>query len=366
MQEYPYKTISCNGRIVLIDDIVQAKVRGESNFENSLFTFMHQWINNKQQFILSTSGSTGPPKSITVTREQMLTSADLTAQALNLSNGQTALICLNAEYIAGKMMIVRSLRSGLKIIAVDPSSNPLEHVHEQIDFTAMVPLQVHELIRTHHHTFHNIRTVIVGGGNMATEDIAHISALPCRFYATYGMTETVSHVALRRLNGPDAPGYYTALPGISFTSDGRGCLVINWPAFEKPVITNDLVELLDRQRFIWMGRWDNIINSGGHKIIPERVENTIAELLERRHLNMRFFITSIPDPRLGNKVVLIMECERIDQINNDLIIALKSSLQAFEVPKAILSCACFVETQTGKINRNATLELAISNNRSPE
>ncbi|HTF20325.1 MAG TPA: AMP-binding protein, partial [Chryseolinea sp.] len=304
MDSYPYKSIVCNGRPVSIDDIINRKAPATTAFEEALFGFMRQWLSDVDEFLLTTSGSTGTPKSIVVTRGQMIASAQLTSKALHLKQGQTALICLNPEYIAGKMMIVRSLVTGLTIIAVNPASNPLRQVAQHVDFAAMVPLQVHELLHAgSRDAFQQLSTVIIGGGAIDAQDLTLLQDLPCRFYATYGMTETVSHVALRQLNGDGASEYYLALPGINFSLDARGCLIIHWPDLGDAIVTNDLVQLEDDGRFIWLGRWDNLINSGGIKIIPEKLEATIANVLRNAGHHARFFVSSVPDARLGRKVV---------------------------------------------------------------
>jgi O-succinylbenzoic acid--CoA ligase len=264
------------------------------------------------------------------------------------------------------MMIVRSLVTGLEIVAVDPSSKPMENVTQRIDFAAMVPLQVHDLLHDGGSAFQNVHTLIIGGGRIADDDIRRIKDLRCRFFATYGMTETVSHVALQQLNDVDASPYFKALPGITFSLDARGCLTIHWPAFGGPIVTNDLVELVNNETFTWLGRWDNVINSGGRKIIPENLETAIAMALGQAGYNVRFFISSVPDARLGNKVIIVIEGDHTDHICSNLRTVLQSSLQSFEVPKEFFACPAFVETQTGKINRRATLALAISRNHSSD
>lgn len=360
MFNYPYSTILCNGRPVAIDDVVNSRPKATSKFEESLFSFIREWLSGVEQFSLTTSGSTGPPKTILGERRQMMASAKLTAEVLHLEEGQTALICLSPEYIAGKMMVVRCIESGLKIVAVEPSSNPLEKISEHIDFTAMVPLQVHEVLHNHGPLLSNVGTIIVGGGAIDAKDLPLLRSQPCRFYATYGMTETLSHVALRRLNGGDADPYYTALPGITFSTDDRGCLVIDWPAFGNTFVTNDLVEIIDSLRFIWLGRWDNVINTGGIKILPEMLEKKIAGVLAGTPYNERFFIAGVPDRRLGTKLALVIESNHSIQMYNTLLDTLKSSLQGYEVPKVVLRHFPFIETQTGKVDRTATLKRAIS------
>jgi O-succinylbenzoic acid--CoA ligase len=367
MNPYPHSSIECNGRRVEINNIINRNAPTYHKFEESLFEFIRAWLTGVDEFTLTTSGSTGAPKNILLTRQQMTMSALLTSQALGLHASQTALICLNPEYIAGKMMIVRSLITGLSIIAVNPASNPLSHVAKFIDFVAMVPLQVHDLLHIgDHEVFNRLGTVIIGGGVIDAHDVGMLKHLSSKFYATYGMTETISHVALRQLNGQGASDHYHALPGILFSLDSRGCLVIHWPALGDPIVTNDLVHLEGNVRFIWLGRWDNVINTGGRKIIPEKLEATIAGSLFSAGIHARFFVSGIPDARLGSKLVMVIEGNSIDQNDNPLREILKLSLQSFEVPKTFLTCRRFKETQTGKINRIETLKLAIAESHSPD
>lgn len=366
MQSYPYTDITCNGRRVSISEIITGSARASNSFEESLFTFISQWLNGQETFALTTSGSTGPPKKIYVSRLQMIASAHLTTQVLKLEAGQTALVCLSPEFIAGKMMIVRCLEIGMAIVAVNPSSNPLKGITQTIDFVAMVPLQVHDELLADINSFQNVGTVIIGGGAIDANDAGAMKNMHCRFFATYGMTETVSHVALRPLNGEHASEYFKALPGISFSLDARDCMTVHWPGFADSLVTNDLVELLDKNHFRWLGRWDNVINSGGRKIIPETLESTIAAVMRNLGQHVRFFISSVPDARLGNKVILVLEGEHTNQNYSKLRSALQSSLQSFEVPKAFLSYSRFIETQTGKIDRTASLKLALSHYHSSE
>ena len=366
MLTYPYSTIRCNGRPIAICDIINGTAGAQNDFEEALFTFIREWLGDADSFRMTTSGSTGSPKPIAVSRDQMIASARLTLQALQLNEGQSALICLSPEFIAGKMMIVRSLIAGMKIIAVNPAARPLDALTESIDFAAFVPLQVHDMLHGAGNSFRKVSQVLVGGGSLDATDIALLQDFSCTFYATYGMTETVSHVALRKLNGPDATEYYKGMPGIAFAVDNRGCLVIHWSALGSPVVTNDLVQLLDDVRFLWLGRWDNVINSGGKKIIPENLESSIALALQKAGFYERFFIAGVPDTRLGSKVVMIIEGDHINQKYNTLRRLLQLSLQPHEVPRDFYTCDRFAETQTGKVNRIATLELAISRNHSSD
>lgn len=366
MRDYPFDNIHCNGRLVSIDTIVRDQASSQNAFESSLFSFIRLWLTNTALFSLTTSGSTGTPKQIVLSREQMVASARLTCDALQLRRGDRALLCLNPDYIAGKMMIVRSLEAGMEIIAVTPSSNPAGQF-PPVDFAAMVPLQIHDALhRGHAEIFNHISKVIIGGGNVDADDVRLLQPLPCRFFATYGMTETISHVALRPLNGEDASPFFKALPGIRFSVDSRGCLVVHWSILGNDMVTNDLVDLLDNERFVWLGRFDNIINSGGKKVIPEKLEESISNVLRSAGLHHRFFVSSVPDARLGNKIVMVLE-DPYMLVDREMIRSkLRSILSHHEVPKEFFLCEAFQMTETGKINRNTTLGLAILRNSSTE
>ena len=344
-----YQSIIVNNREVNLADILSGKVSSFSPFENSTFSFIKEWLQGSEKFKLQTSGSTGTPKEITLTRNQLKQSAERTLRTLNLNQNDTALVCLDTKYIAGKMMLVRALEANTKIVVTEPAANPLQNIESSITFTALVPLQLQEILKHSDSVqkLNDMKAVIIGGAAVSASLQKEITKLKCAVYATYGMTETVSHIALQRLNGPDATDFFTVLPGIKITRDQRGCLIIEMPEFFQPIVTNDLVDVIAPNQFRWLGRFDNVINSGGFKISPEEVEKEIEGLLPHRS----FFVTSILDERLGEKLVLILEGARG---NIDL-----SGLQLhpYEIPKDVILLPEFIRTETGKINREKTLRL---------
>ncbi|MBT1688362.1 AMP-binding protein [Dawidia soli] len=361
--EYPYPSLWLNGR-----DVPVAAVRtgdpaslATTPFEESTLDFVRAWLNGETTFTLHTSGSTGTPKPMTVSRQQMLTSAAMTAAALGLTAGYTALVCLDTRYIAGKMMLVRCLTTGMHIVAVTPSSNPLAAVPDTIsvDFTALVPYQVYALLESPEKArLGAIRHTLIGGAALDPRVLPTLATLPGRFYATYGMTETISHIALQYLNGPAAAPIFRALPGVTLTTDDRGCLVIHAPHVPQPVVTNDLVDMTAPGSFQWLGRWDNVINSGGVKIIPEKVEEAIGAVLNGLNLTRSFIVCGLPDPNLGHKLTLIVDgIEFTPQQWNVIQAKLRQSLPAYEVPKDHLSVPAFRYTDTGKIHRQKTIEI---------
>ena len=358
MDGYSHKTLLVNQRGVAFIDILEEKVNALSHFESSLFGFIREWMLGKTSFIQQTSGSTGKPKSITITRAHMLASAGLTRDALTLRPGETSLVCLDPAFIAGKMMLVRSFLVDLKIVAAEPSSNPFATIPDEtaIDFTALVPLQVHNITRSPQaFRLDTTRNIIVGGAPLSNGVASELRRFKGNIFSTYGMTETVSHIALWKVNGNQSGQRFYPLPGVTLDLDERGCLVLTVPFLPSPVITNDLVELFDDGGFEWLGRADNIINTGGIKVIPEKIEKAIADQFKAQDIENRFFIAGVPDEVLGSKVVLLIEGHVGDLIKEKLMAAIQNNFDRYEKPKAIYDDLSFVFTENGKIDRRQTL-----------
>lgn len=363
---YPFQAIILNNRTVKISEIFSDKAEAKSEFEINTLRFIKDWLSNAQNFKLTTSGSTGEPKIITLNRKDMQLSAELTARALNLRKGLTALVCLNTQYIAGKMMLVRALVTGMRIIAVEPSSNPLKDLAEQYcpDFTAMVPLQLQTILHSDQKLYtrlNSFQCIIVGGGNLNEETKQKINKLSVPVYATYGMTETISHIALQRLNGSDADDFYTLLPGFKIMQDKRDCLLIKTPFSEEWITTNDIVQINSEGKLRWLGRWDNIINTGGIKVIPERIESEVEKLFKRLNIDQPFIVMGIPDKDLGEKVILLVEGEKfVPDLEVAILTTLRAGLDNYHTPKSILFTPDFVWTKTGKINRERTVNQIVT------
>ena len=320
--------------------------------------FCIDWAKGKKLFKQKTSGSTGKPKIIQLKRDHMEISARLTIQHLGLNHNYRSLICLDANYIAGKMMIVRSFLAGMMIEAQTPGSNPLMSLVDGGDqyFTALVPMQMHSIVKKYglnHPLYNRIGRVIIGGAPVNYQLQEIILQLPFPVYLTYGMTETVSHIALRRLNGPERSGLFELLPGVKIDQDQENRLMIKSEVTDNQwLVTNDLVEIKDQNHFKWIGRKDNIINSGGVKINPEPVENELARLFHHFGIMRNFFLTGIPDQKFGEKLVLIMEGEPLNlEVEGLLKEELEDLFDSFHQPKNFIYLAKFQRTETGKIIR---------------
>ena len=324
----------------------------------SLDDFLSEWQNDSPYVHVQTSGSTGAPKPMLVEKRRMLASARITCDFLHLQPGDTALLCMSLDYIAGKMMVIRSLERGLKLIEVEPSGHPLSTIRSalplgsaknyKLDFAAMVPLQVYNSLQVpeERERLMQIRHLIIGGGAIDDEMAAQLKSFPHAVWSTYGMTETLSHIALRRLSGPEASEWYTPFPSVKVSLSDEGCLVIDAPEVcSERLITNDIADLSlgpgPSDRFRILGRKDNVICSGGIKIQAEELERQL-----RPHLRVPYLISKRPDAKFGEVVVLLTEgsvdearqvCERV--------------LPKFHQPRAYMHVDQIPLTATGKPQR---------------
>lgn len=305
--------------------------------------FLEQWHDASPHIVARTSGSTGVPKEIRLPKADMIVSAEATCRFFGIDSSSLLYMPLSADYIAGKMMIVRAIVSGASLQVVTPSSDPLpEAPAGQVSLLPVVPAQLTSLLSSP--WLHKVSNVIVGGAPLTPAQEAALRGSSLNAYATYGMTETCSHVALRSVSAGEE--WFTAMPGVTFSLDSRGCLVIEAPAYSwQRLVTNDVVRLLDSRRFIWLGRADNIINSGGVKMVPEEIERILAPELAGRP----FYITSRPSFRWGEELVMVVEDPSLD--SEALLTALRSRHPHRILPKAVYSFPSLPRTSSGKIIR---------------
>ncbi len=320
--------------------------------------FAWQWLRGDQEFEQLTSGSTGKAKTITIAREKMIISARITLDALQLNQRDSALLCLNADYIGGKMMIVRSLLAGINLVMVPPTAHPLTSLPFLPKFVAMVPLQILTLLEAGEtDQLNQMKAIIVGGAAVSTSLEKKIACqLSVPVYSTYGMTETVSHIALRKLTPPNASPYFEVLGDTQIDTDERGCLQINGEITDqKWLSTNDLVRLVDDKHFRWLGRYDFIINSGGVKVSPETVEVILESILQSLGFAGRLLVSSLPDKKLGERVILLLEGGPIgENFEARLLAKAKEHLPPYHTPKEIYYLSKFSQTSSGKIQRTLT------------
>jgi O-succinylbenzoic acid--CoA ligase len=321
----------------------------------SLEDFLTEWNSPSPYVHVHTSGTTGEPKPMQVEKRRMLASARITCDFLGLHEGDTALLCMSLDYIAGKMMVVRAVERRLRLISVEPSGHPLSnqnfsflisHSSFPLDFAAMVPMQVYNSLQVpeERERLMQIRHLIIGGGAIDEALAAELKSFPNAVWSTYGMTETLSHIALRRLNGPDASEWYIPFDSVHLSLSEEGCLIIDAPEVcPEPLVTNDIAEFstLNSQLFRILGRKDNVICSGGIKIQAEEVERLL-----RPYLCQPYMISKRPDEKFGEIVVLLTEgnpdearevCQRI--------------LPKYYQPRAYIHVNQIPMTETGKLKR---------------
>lgn len=348
----------------------------------TIFDFINSWNNDDCCLQVHTSGSTGKPKNMLVEKTRMMNSARITCNFLNLKAGDTALLCMSADYIAGKMMIVRSIERGLCLVSEKPCGHPLsdealatatrlnfkrtsadslkttitEEGAYHLDnnetqtlfcFAAMVPMQVYNSLQIpkERARLARIKHLIIGGGAIDDALAAELKTLPNAVWSTYGMTETLSHIALRRLNGPDASLWYTPFDSVRVQLNDEGCLVIDAPQVTPhPIITSDIAEIetVPHTRFKIKGRKDNVICSGGIKIQIEEVEDLL-----RPHLSRPFFLTKKKDEKFGEIVVMLTEDEQVNKVEN----ICKQVLPRYFAPKEYIYVNKLPMTETGKPRR---------------
>ena len=318
--------------------------------------FLAQWNDTSDVIEVHTSGSTGKPKRLLVEKRRMVNSARITCDFLGLKEGDSALLCMPLDYIAGKMVVVRSLVSHLHLISVTPSSHPLKDVTQPIDFAAMVPLQVYSSLQepAERERLMSIRHLIIGGGAIDDSLESQLQQFPNAVWSTYGMTETLSHIALRRISGENSSLWYSPLDGVDVSLSSDSCLEIFAPKVNPEKLhTNDIAELRTlpdgSKEFRILGRKDNVIDSGGIKIQAEEVERLL-----RPHLSCGFMITKVSDARLGEAVTILIE-------SDDAYLALsicKHVLPKHWVPRHVLPISHIPLTETGKPARAEAEALA--------
>jgi O-succinylbenzoic acid--CoA ligase len=325
--------------------------------------FMESWINGKINFTFRTSGSTGKPKEITHSRAMMELSARNTLEALKVKPDDVALACMDVKFIGGAMMLVRAIVNQMPLIVIPPSKNPLDLPIPNFEFAAMVPLQLQTIKETNDltqlHKLQKCKVLILGGSQVSQIMVPWIKNQKCQIFETYGMTETVSHVALKPLNGKFENKHFTGVGNIRFAKNENGKLKLNGDITEgKWLLTNDIVDIISDRKFEWQGRADFTINSGGIKIQPEELEKELAQPL-KQHKIENFVIAGIPDAEYGEQVTLVIESS-LPINTEELKIELKKQVTKIsnkKFPKSIVVLAKLPRTATDKIDRKAIIKL---------
>lgn len=326
----------------------------------TLEDFFSEWNNDSDRVLVHTSGSTGKPKPMMVEKKRMLNSARITCDFLGLKPGDSALLCMSLDYIAGKMVVVRSIERHLHLISVSPSGHPLKDINEEITFAAMVPMQVYNTLQVpeERERLTHIRHLIIGGGAIDASLEKELQALPgnIAIWSTYGMTETLSHIALRRINGAEASEWYQPFDSVKIGQTEEGCLVIEAPLVcAETLVTNDIVEIesyiynkVEKLRFRIKGRKDNVVCSGGIKIQIEEVEEFL-----KPHLEKPFMLAKKKDEKFGEIAVLLSEDKGIKKV--EATIRRLLSDHKYWIPREFLHVDHLPLTETGKPKRSILL-----------
>lgn len=351
-----YKNLWLNGQyyseealhILTSEKLQQPKLAAH---EKSLFQFIAAWISNQDSIFCNTSGSTGIPQKISMEKTKMLASAALSASFFQWQKNDNFLLALSPDHIGGKMMIVRAFFSGCQLWQIAPSMDTNLFELPQIHFTALVPTQVQKLCKHSENIkwLRSIKQVIVGGAPVSPHLKQQINNFPNAIYETFGMTETISHVALKLIAQNSKDAHFRTLGNTNVATTPDGQLILNAPhlgIFD--LLCNDVVKCSNPHTFEWLGRRDNVINSGGKKIYPEVVEAKIGN-----RWSMPFFIAAKNDELWGEKVVIVLETEKD---HDNILNIIQPVLEKHEMPKEVIKIKKFEYTANGKIKRKATLE----------
>ncbi|WP_185858316.1 AMP-binding protein [Blattabacterium cuenoti] len=325
--------------------------KNNSNWKKDIFSFLNNWYKNNPILMISTSGTTGTPKKIFLEKKYMIERAIKTVHFLKLEKKKIkGLLCLSAGFIAAKMFLVRAIIFKWKIYCIPPSSNPLKNINKYFDISSMVPMQVFFSLKY----LKYIKILLIGGSSIPNFLEKKLKKISTICYATYGMTETLGHIAIKKINGVREHSFYQSFDDINISIDKRNCLgIFSTCCMDKFIQTNDIVRIISNNTFVWIGRYDNIINSGGIKIIPELVEKKISHFIP---FDKRFFISSIPDKILGEKIILIIEGNPFSLKIPEFVF---NGKKKFYKPKNIFFISHFIENPLGKIKRKETTKSLI-------
>lgn len=305
MMKQDIKALTLNGRFFPpneLEEFCREEISKNISlvWQLDIFRFIIDFLSDSEFISQQTSGSTGAPKTIQLSKAAMLKSAENTVSFFNLKRNQKAVLCLPVKYIAGKMMIVRAFLAQMNLILIEPYGTPDFSNLGEVDFCAMVPMQASNLLEQN--KWPELKTLILGGAETSHDLTEKLQQVETRIFETYGMAETCSHIALKQINRENPQQVFTTLPGIRISKDERDCLVIDTPFLKEKIITNDCIELVSENKFKWLGRIDNVINSGGIKIQPEILEKKFEDILKKSCV-----VLGEPDEILGQKLVLVVE-----------------------------------------------------------
>jgi o-succinylbenzoate---CoA ligase len=335
-------------------DIFNLSEEDVEKIDVDLFDFLKFWNSSNATIEVETSGSTGSPKKISLKREAMISSAKATIEYFNIKEMSTFHCCLPIKYIGGKMMLVRAIVNKADIILSKPTSNPVIYLNKEVDFSAMTPWQVSHAINENN--FEKINKLIIGGGVISSSLIKELKDKKTESFQTYGMTETISHIAVRNLKNTDKNPNYKCLNHVNISTNKEGELIVKSPKLGiRSLTTNDIVQITGSKEFKYIARSDNLINTGGIKVLPEEIEKQLNESLQ----GIVFFVDKIPDEKSGEKIIVITnKKENTATIKK----ACKHITPKHIKPQLIFFIEQFLLTENNKLNRKKTRNNAVKTN----
>jgi len=341
--------ITINGKIYSHLSIHSLTIDFPTQLSREVVGFLQTWFDKEDTLVQQSSGSTGTPKKLRLNKQAMESSALMTGNFFGFQEGMKAFLCLSPSYIAGKMMILRALIWKLNLILGETDSNPVKNLNETIDFAAMVPLQLAKIMEQNPEKLNNFNTIIIGGSAIPVSLEQKLTSFKTNFYHTYGMTKTMSHIALRKITESHSENYFKPLTGIHLTQDKRGCLIIQADDWRiKKLVTNDLVELLPDQNFRILGRWDEVIISGGLKIHPQLIEQKLSQ-----HLSKPFVLIGKAHETAGEIAILIIEDQPVTAHIFKYWQLLENILEPAEMPRELYFIKSIPQLSSGKPDRKS-------------
>ncbi len=351
MNPFP-EYIRLNGQSRRVNDFI--KKNHSWGCEKELAGFLKEWYAAGNEIEAGTSGSTGSPKTIRLKKEFVIQSALRTIQFFGLKAGNRILHCLPVKFIAGKLMVVRALAGNLDLYLTDPGTDFAFLQNERFSFAAMVPHQVTKILESlpaRKFGLNNPEKLLIGGSAVPYSLEKQLQDVSTACYSSYGMTETSTHIALRKINGNGADEYYHCLDEITVQSSDEGCLQIFMPGLpQKPLQTTDLAEVKDEKSFRILGRADSIIISGGIKYSPEVLEKKLEPFID-----IPFLISSRPHESLGQQLVLVAKGKESQKSITRMQDICKKHLGKYERPRQIIFIPEIPKTGNGKPDRKITI-----------
>jgi len=329
-------------------DLFPALIDSDQQWKQDVGILLRDWLSDEPSLEVKTSGSTGTPKIISHSKLAMGASAEKTGQYFNLPKQSKVLSCLPYSFIAGKMMLIRAMVLGWDMIVQEPSLNPIQSLKAEIDFITLTPHQLSHILSKNRDKLKLVKKILLGGSPVTAALQKQIESLDNEIYIGYGMTETITHIAVKHFKGPNASSAYHALSGVHFEQDENDCLIIKADHLPEILHTTDMVNLLTERSFEWLGRLDNVINSGGIKLHPEEIEHKLSAFTD-----LPFFVHGVPDDVLGERLELFIESDNEQDAGK--LKQKYSILNQKQKPKIIHICSSFLYTSTGKIRRNETV-----------